>query len=155
MSAVRGRGGIARRSERPLTFVQIGSCEGKANEPLHEVLRSCQRSGILVEPMPVLFLQLVANYQGVAGLRWTALLPGRDRQWRGDHDDLFRRPPPRRPDWVVQLTSFDRDVVMSHSAEVEGSSSHNRSGRPLGGLRASRRQYAGRSQGKHGSVRRR
>jgi FkbM family methyltransferase len=103
---------IARRSGRPLTFVQIGSCDGKANDPLHQVVRSCQWSGILVEPMPGLFEQLVANYDGVSGLRFFQVAIG---SAEGIMTMYSVDPRPEDPDWVVQLSSFDRDVVMSHS----------------------------------------
>jgi FkbM family methyltransferase len=103
---------IARRSGRPLTFVQIGSCDGKANDPLHEVVRSCQWSGILIEPMPWLFERLVANYEGVAGLRFYQVAIGGGE---GPMTMYSVDPRPEDPHWVMQLTSFDREVVMSHS----------------------------------------
>jgi FkbM family methyltransferase len=103
---------IARRSGKPLTFVQIGSCDGKANDPLHEVVRSCQWSGILVEPMPELFEQLVTNYESVPGLRFFQVAIG---SGDGTMTMYSVDPRPGDPDWVVQLTSLDRDVVMSHS----------------------------------------
>ena len=101
---------IARRSGRPLTFVQIGSCDGKTNDPLHGVVRSSQWSGILVEPMPWLFEQLVANYEGVPGLRFFQVAIGRGE---GPMTMYSVDPRPETPR-VGQLTSFDRDVVLSH-----------------------------------------
>jgi FkbM family methyltransferase len=103
---------IARRSGRPLTFMQIGSCDGKTNDPLHAVVRSSHWSGVLVEPMPWLFEQLVANYQGVSGLHFFQVAIG-----SGDGPMMMYSvdPRPDDPHWVTQLTSFDRDVVMSHS----------------------------------------
>ena len=103
---------IAKRSGRALTFVQIGSCDGRANDPLYSVVRSSQWSGILVEPMPGLFEQLVANYEGVSGLRFFQVAIGRGE---GTMTMYSVDPRPQDPDWVVQLASFDRDVVMSHS----------------------------------------
>lgn len=103
---------IARRSDRPLTFVQIGSCDGKTNDPLHAVVRSARWSGVLVEPMPWLFEQLVANYEGVSGLRFFQVAIGSDE----GHMTMYSVDPrPGDPHWVAQLTSFDRDVVMSHA----------------------------------------
>ena len=103
---------IARRSGRPLTFMQIGSCDGKTNDPLHAVVRSSQWSGVLVEPMPWLFEQLVANYEGVPGLRFFQVAIGSGE----GHMTMYSVDPrPGDPHWVAQLTSFDRDVVMSHS----------------------------------------
>jgi FkbM family methyltransferase len=106
---------IARRSGRPLTFVQIGSCDGKANDPLHEVVRSCRWSGILVEPMPWLFEELVANYDAVPGLRFFQVAIGNGE---GPMTMYSVEPRPEDPRWVWQLTSFDRDVVMSHSDDL-------------------------------------
>ena len=106
---------IARRSGRPLTFVQIGSNDGKANDPLREIVRSCGWSGILVEPMPELFKQLVANYEGTRGLRFFQVAIG-DSQ--GTITMYSVDPRPEDPPWVTQLTSVDRDVVMSHSSAI-------------------------------------
>ena len=103
---------IARRSGRPLTFVQVGSCDGKANDPLHEVVRSCAWSGILVEPVPGLFEQLVANYEGAPGLSFFQVAIGAGE---GTMTMYSVDPRPKDPDWVMQLTSLDRDVVMSHA----------------------------------------
>jgi FkbM family methyltransferase len=106
---------IARRSGRPLTFVQIGSCDGKTNDPLHDVVRSYRWSGILVEPMPWLFEQLVANYDGVSGLHFFQVAVG-----NGDGPVTMYSvdPRPDDPHWVMQLTSFDREVVLSHSSDL-------------------------------------
>jgi FkbM family methyltransferase len=106
---------IARRSGRPLTFVQIGSCDGKSNDPLHEVVRSSRWSGNLVEPMPWLFEQLVANYEGVPALRFFQVAIG---SAEGVQTMYSVDPRPEDPHWVKQLTSFDRDVVMSHSGDL-------------------------------------
>ena len=103
---------IARRSGRPLTFVQIGSCDGKTNDPLHDVVRSQQWSGVLVEPVPWLFEQLVSNYEGVPGLHFFQVAVG------GGEGPMTMHsvdPRPGDPHWVAQLTSFDRDVVLSHA----------------------------------------
>ena len=62
--------------------------------------------------MPGLFEQLVANYEGVPGLRFFQVAIGRGE---GTMTMYSVDPRPQDPDWVVQLTSFDRDVVMSHS----------------------------------------
>jgi FkbM family methyltransferase len=108
---------IARRSAGPLTFVQIGSCDGKANDPLHDVILSNRWSGLLVEPMPDLFEQLVANYDGTPNLTFFQVAIGAGA---GTMTMYSVDPRPGDPEWVVQLTSFDRDVVMSHSVDLPG-----------------------------------
>ncbi|HET6992529.1 MAG TPA: hypothetical protein VFJ43_14445, partial [Bacteroidia bacterium] len=50
------------------TFVQIGSNDGKKNDPLHSYIRKNGWKGILVEPDPANFKKLVSYYSQVNGL---------------------------------------------------------------------------------------
>ena len=111
----RSRGGD-RQALRETTHVRADRLlRRKANDPLHDVIRSYQWSGILVEPMPGLFEQLVGNYEGVSGLRFFHVAVGGGE---GKMTMYSVDPRPEDPNWVMQLTSFDRDVVMSHSDEL-------------------------------------
>jgi FkbM family methyltransferase len=111
----RSRGGD-RQALRETTHVRADRLlRRKANDPLHDVIRSYQWSGILVEPMPGLFEQLVGNYEGVSGLRFFQVAVGGGE---GKMTMYSVDPRPEDPNWVMQLTSFDRDVVMSHSDEL-------------------------------------
>lgn len=49
-------------------FIQIGSNDGLANDPLREFVLSKRWKGILVEPVPYLFDRLIDNYKGIDGL---------------------------------------------------------------------------------------
>jgi FkbM family methyltransferase len=62
--------------------------------------------------MPGLFEQLVANYEGAPGLSFFQVAIGGSE---GTMTMYSVDPRPDDPDWVMQLASFDRDVVMSHS----------------------------------------
>ena len=65
--------------------------------------------------MPWLFEQFVANYEGVSGLRFFQVAIG---SGEGTMTMYSVEPRPEDPAWVMQLTSFDREVVMSHSGDL-------------------------------------
>jgi len=105
-------GELARRSNMPLTFVQIGSNDGVTNDPLHDTVRASRWSGLVVEPIPSLFDRLTANYLDLPDIQCVNVAIGDvdgnatiytvDRQ----HGD---------PEWVDQIASFDREVLERHS----------------------------------------
>ena len=103
---------LARRSDRPLTFVQIGSNDGVLNDPLHDTIRARHWSGLLVEPIPRLFEELTANYRDVPGVRTANVAIGRT-DGAATMYAVDRRP--GDPDWVEQIASLDRDVVLRHT----------------------------------------
>ena len=101
---------IATRAGRPLRFVQIGSNDGVLHDPIHQVVRACGWTGVLVEPLSDLFGQLVANYDGVPGLAFENVALGR----QDGTTTMYRvEPRPGDPYWVGLLASFDRDVILS------------------------------------------
>lgn len=103
---------IARRTDRPLRFVQIGSSDGVANDPLHETVRAHHWTGVLVEPLPHIFEQLVANYAGTTGVQFANLAIGADE---GAITMYTVRPQAGDPYWVEQIASLDREVVRRHA----------------------------------------
>jgi FkbM family methyltransferase len=103
---------IARRSGRPLRFVQIGSNDGKANDPLSASVRSHRWTGVLVEPIPRLFERLKENYAGTPGLEFANLAISSEP---GTITMFTVGTRPGDPDWAEQLASLDRSVVMKHA----------------------------------------
>jgi FkbM family methyltransferase len=108
---------VARRAGRPLTFVQIGSNDGVIHDPLHQVVRACGWSGVLVEPIPTLYERLVANYDGVQGLVFenaaVGTVDGMSTLYSVD-------PRPGDPYWVDQIATFSRDTLLSHAGVLAG-----------------------------------
>jgi FkbM family methyltransferase len=102
---------IGRRSRRSLRFVQIGSNDGVLNDPLHAVVRTHRWTGVLVEPIPAIFDELVANYADVPGLAFENVAVG---SGEGKATIFTLDPRPDDPDWAAQLSSFDREVLLSH-----------------------------------------
>lgn len=103
---------IARRAGRPLTFLQIGSNDGVTNDPIHQVVRACGWTGVLVEPVPQLFERLVSNYEGVPGLAFENAAIG---EVDGTSTLYSVEPRPGDPFWVDQVASFDRATVEGHA----------------------------------------
>jgi len=108
---------VALRARRPLTFVQIGSNDGVIHDPLHQVVRTCRWSGVLVEPVPAMYERLVANYEGVAGLAFENAAVG---TVDGTMTLYSIDPRPGDPYWVEQTASFDRATLESHGDRVAG-----------------------------------
>ncbi|MFL6238340.1 MAG: FkbM family methyltransferase [Actinomycetes bacterium] len=103
---------IGRRSARPLTYLQIGANDGVSNDPLYATARARGWSGVLVEPMPHLFERLTTMYGGDAKVRLANVAiadePGTVTMYAVD-----RRPDD--PEWVDQIASLRRDVIMRHA----------------------------------------
>ena len=108
---------IALRAGRPLTFVQIGSNDGVIHDPIHQVVRACGWSGVLVEPLPPLFERLVANYDGVPGLAFENAAVG---TVDGTSTLYGVDPRPGDPYWIDQVASFDRATLEGHGDRIAG-----------------------------------
>ncbi len=103
---------LAKRSSGPLHFVQIGSNDGVANDPLFETVLAEGWTGLAVEPIPRLFEQLTANYRDAPGVRTANVAIGDED---GSTTIYEVRPEPGDPAWVTQIASLDREVVLRHA----------------------------------------
>lgn len=55
-------------NEKNFFFIQIGANDGVMMDPIHDKILEYGWKGILVEPLPTRFHELVSNYEGVPGL---------------------------------------------------------------------------------------
>lgn len=99
---------------KDISFIQIGSNDGISGDPLHDNIIQGNWKGILIEPIPFLFEQLVNNYSGfenkiqfkncaVGKFTGTINLYTIDEEKR-DH----------LPAWYFQLASFNKSVLHRH-----------------------------------------
>ena len=58
----------ARSASTPLFFLQVGAYDGVTHDPINAHVRDHGWHGILVEPQPIAYERLVANYADVDGL---------------------------------------------------------------------------------------
>ena len=105
------------QSERIPTFVQVGAFDGVSGDLLHRYAMKGLIRGCLIEPQADAFEQLRANYAGVEGVQFRRAAIAD----RSGEATLYRvRPGTPGPNWLYQIASFRRDVLLKHAAIVPG-----------------------------------
>jgi FkbM family methyltransferase len=99
--------------ERDFAFIQVGSHDGGSNDPIRRLIVTLGWKGVLIEPQPEVFDQLVASYRG-CGHRLAfenAAVATED-----GNKTLYRIRPdaPGMPSWSTQLASFDLKTILHH-----------------------------------------
>lgn len=92
-------------------FVQIGAFDGRMLDPVFGWVRAHGWRGLLVEPQPRYFAELVENYEGAEGLEFRQVAVGARRETRPFYTVAEG---PEVPEWVGMLSSFDRETLLSH-----------------------------------------
>ena len=106
------------RIEHPnVCYLQIGAFDGVSGDPIYPLIARHNLQGVVVEPQKDAFDRLKANYARFSQFLFVnAAVTDRDG-W----SDLFRiRPGARGPEWLHQIASFDRNVLMRHAHMVPG-----------------------------------
>lgn len=94
-------------------FVQIGSNDGISNDPLYEHIINYGWSGVLIEPIESIFEQLKFNYRKVKGLIFLNAAIS-DKDGTSTIYTIDESMKGVLPDWCFQLTSFKKEVLLSH-----------------------------------------
>lgn len=96
-------------------YLQIGAFDGIAGDPIYPLIERHGLRGLLVEPQKDAFALLQANYARFQDFQFVnAAIAGYDG-W----STLYRiKPEARGPEWLHQIASFDRSVVMRHAPVV-------------------------------------
>jgi FkbM family methyltransferase len=108
---------VARRSKSAFTFVQVGSNDGRTDDPLFATVMGRAVRGLLIEPIPELFARLTATY---AERRDLTFVNAAVAEEEGTRELYWVTPMPGDPIWVDQLGSFSRDIVLSHANWIPG-----------------------------------
>lgn len=100
-------------------FLQIGSNDGVANDPIAEHIKLKDWKGLLVEPIKYLFKKLQKTHEGnikltlvnaaIAPVNGTSIIYKIDEQYLNE-----------LPSWCNQLASFRKEVIESHEKQVPG-----------------------------------
>jgi FkbM family methyltransferase len=99
------------------SFVQIGSNDGKKNDPLHRYIIKNGWKGILVEPDPSNFEKLQSNYSQASGLIFENLGIAPERG-----EMLFykiNQITDDEPAWYDQVGSFDKSTFTKNISYVQ------------------------------------
>jgi FkbM family methyltransferase len=96
-------------------YLQVGAFDGVAGDPIYPLIERHSLQGILIEPQNDAFELLKANYARFPHFHFVNAAIS-------DHDGcstLFRiRPDACGPEWLHQIASVDRNVLMSHASLV-------------------------------------
>jgi FkbM family methyltransferase len=102
------------------TILQIGSNDGKTNDPLHQLIIRFKRWRVIfVEPVPYLFERLKRNYGQDSRFSFVnaAVNDGRPATFYFV-DPEARRSMPGQPDFIEGLGSFDRSNITQYSGGI-------------------------------------
>jgi FkbM family methyltransferase len=104
------------RVEHPkVRYVQVGAFDGVSGDPIYPLIERHALQGIVIEPQKDAFERLKTNYARFPHFHFVNAAIA-------DHDGcstLFRiRPGARGPEWLQQIASFDRNVLMWHAHMV-------------------------------------
>ena len=94
-------------------FVQIGANDGIQNDPIRKHVRKDGWKGLLVEPVPHVFSQLVRNYRSYSGLQFANVAVS-DKSGTAPMLTAVELPGTAKNP-MNQISSFRRDVIEKHS----------------------------------------
>ncbi len=106
-------------SSTNVSLVQIGSNDGKTNDPFYDSIVAHSWSALLVEPVPFIYERLVENHRGHARVI-TENVAISDREETRSFHHLRRTDRPDAPWWYDQIGSFDREQVLKSRDEIPG-----------------------------------
>lgn len=107
---------LAARARPPIrTFVQVGSNDGVQSDPLHASVRRHRWVGLLVEPVPAIFAQLVDNYRDCDHVQFANVAVSATP---GAATIFGVEPQEGDPSWVSLIASLDRDVITRHRDSI-------------------------------------
>lgn len=111
------------KSIENLSFVQIGSNDGIANDPIHDIICAHNWRGILVEPVPYLFKQLLKTYEKCDGLQFENAAIARRKGVRNFYE-VKQNTDPEVPGWYSLLGSFKKDILFKHRPYIPNFDKH-------------------------------
>lgn len=102
-------------------FVQIGAYDGRLFDPIFPWVQARGWHGLLVEPQPRHFDELVENYRGVDGLEFRRIAVSVRNETRRFYTVAER---PGIPAGAGMLASFDESTLLSHRRSTPELASH-------------------------------
>jgi FkbM family methyltransferase len=101
-------------TNRIRNFIQIGSNDGKKNDPLRKNILAAKWKGVLVEPDYNNFQKLIQNYSGVTGLEFeNAGIAEKNGMLTFHYVDGINE---KDPGWFDQIGSFDEKTFLQNIA---------------------------------------
>lgn len=110
-------------STKDFFFIQIGSNDGKKNDPIHKHIVKYGWKGILIEPVPYLFQKLKTTYRGQESLIFENIAIANKDGYKTFYR-VEENNEPGNPPWYDQLGSFRKEVVLKHRDKVPNLEKH-------------------------------
>lgn len=100
-----------------LTVVQVGAFDGQAGDPVYPFLTRTDTRGVVVEPQARFYQALVRAYAGHPNVT-----PVRAAVAEADGERVLYtvRDVADPPEWLHQIASFRKEVVLKHAPEYPG-----------------------------------
>ncbi len=106
------------QNKKDIQFIQIGSNDGVSGDPIVDLVKKNDWHGILVEPVPFLFEKLKKNYEKQKENLFFENSAISKNDGKAKFYRLKQCDGPETPNWFNQLGSFNKDVVVSHKADI-------------------------------------
>jgi FkbM family methyltransferase len=99
------------------TFIQVGSNNGKSNDPLFKFIKLYKCTGVLIEPVKHIYDELLINYEGMEDIYFENIAISGDNLNKifyeiKECNDL------NLPNWYNQLSSFNLSTILSHKNKI-------------------------------------
>lgn len=99
------------------SFIQIGSNNGKSNDPLYNFIKSKKCKGVLIEPVNYLFKQLKLNYQDIKNLHFENIAISNTNSEK-EFYTIKECNDTNLPNWYNQLSSFKLETILTHKKSI-------------------------------------
>jgi FkbM family methyltransferase len=99
-------------------FIQVGSNDGKMQDPIYKYITKYGWNGILIEPVKYLFEKLKVNYKGYESqLRFENVAISKQNGIQKFYS-LKKTDNPSVPFWAEGLSSFNKAVILKHKIYI-------------------------------------
>lgn len=106
-----------RRTHPNVVFLEVGAFDGISGDAIYPLIKKHSLCGVLVEPQPVYFDRLQANYAQFECSKFVFVNAA-----IGETDGYLPmyqiRQGAEGPSWLHQIASFDKSVVMKHADSI-------------------------------------
>lgn len=102
-------------------FVQIGSFDGETNDPLRNLIKQFNWSGVFVEPMADYMNKLKELYKNSVGFQFECSAIGDSNEQK---EFYYLNSGSNLPKWFNQISTLDRDYLMQYREQIPNIEKH-------------------------------
>lgn len=99
------------------TFIQVGSNDGRSNDPLYKFINLYKCRGVLIEPVKYIFEKLKENYNNIDDIYFENIAIS-DTNSIQKFYEIKQNNDPNLPHWYNQLSSFNLKTILSYRSKI-------------------------------------